>query len=92
MKGYIYLIQVREFNKLNENTYKVGRTEDFNRQFSEYPKDSILLYSCIVNNALKLENLILPQFKISFIYKPCYGHEYFQGDYTNMLIISLLII
>ncbi len=85
MVGYIYLIQLREFNRINEQTYKIGRTENINRRKKEYPKDSIQLYSRAVNNEFKLEILILDKLKIVFKQEQKYGTEYFSGEYTKMI-------
>ena len=85
MSGYIYLIKLREFNNIKEPTYKLGRSSDINRRHKEYPKDSILVYSCIVNNEKKLEPLLMDQFEINFIQKKEYGTEYFKGDYVKMI-------
>lgn len=87
MSGFIYLINSREFNNIKEPTYKIGRSNDIHRRYKEYPKDSILLYSCVVNNEIKLEKLIIKQFKIDFIQKKEYGNEYFKGDHTKMIKI-----
>ena len=85
MSGYIYLIKLREFNNIKEPIYKIGRSSDIHRRSKEYPNNSILLYSCIVNNEIKLEKLILEQFNIDFILKKEYGTEYFKGDYIKMI-------
>ena len=85
MSGYIYLIKLREFNNIKESTYKIGRSCDISRRHKEYPKDSILLYSCIVNNEKKLEPLLLDEFRLKFIQKKQYGTEYFSGNYIKMV-------
>lgn len=87
MSGYIYLIHLREFIKINEPVYKVGRSEDVNRRKKEYPKGSVQLFFCIVNNEIKLEKIIKKQLKINFTQQKEYGTEYFKGEYTKMISI-----
>ena len=58
MSGYIYLIRLREFVRLKEETYKIGRTtKTANNRLSKYPKDSERILS--VNNSLLEKYLIL---------------------------------
>jgi hypothetical protein len=72
MKGYIYIIHVREF--INTNIYKVGRTIEIFKRFKQYPKGSLLLFSCKVNNCVTTERAILNKIK-SHICRE-YGLEY----------------
>ena len=38
-KNFVYLAQTREFIRLNEYTYKIGKTErEPHKRLSEYPK------------------------------------------------------
>ncbi len=83
--GYIYLIHEREFIKCNEKIYKIGRTASLESRVSSYPKGSKLLYSCSVNNIIKIEGLIKDFFKTSFIKRDDIGLEYFEGDPDKMI-------
>jgi hypothetical protein len=82
---YIYLLQEREF--LNTDIFKVGRTcqVDF-RRFNSYPKDSKLVSYVTVNDSIKMEKIILDDFKRQFKLRSDVGREYFQGD--SMLMIK----
>jgi putative salt-induced outer membrane protein YdiY len=39
-KNHIYLLQEREFVRLNENTYTIGKTRKSKTRFYGYPKGS----------------------------------------------------
>jgi hypothetical protein len=82
---YIYLLQEREF--LNTDIFKVGRTcqVDF-RRFNSYPKDSKLVSYVTVKDSIKMEKIILDDFKRQFKLRSDVGREYFQGD--SMLMIK----
>ena len=92
MNGYIYIIQLREFVNIHEQTYKIGRSKDVHQRYQGYPKDSIHIYSRVVNDEVKLEQLIKDRFKIDFIQKRIYGVEYFKGDHNKMINIMNEII
>ncbi len=85
MNGAIYLIRPREFVRIKELTYKVGRSGNVNRRQQAYPNDSLIMYTRSVNDNKKLETLILDQFKIKFTQEKKYGTEYFNGDYLKMI-------
>lgn len=92
MNGYIYLIHVREFININEQTYKIGRTEDLSQRCHGYPKNSEIIYSRKVNDEINLEKLIIAQFKIDYIQQQQYGTEYFTGDSDQMINTINMII
>ena len=85
--GYIYLIQLREFIRLNENIYKIGRTEQYDPldRIKGYPKKSkvILIKQCL--NDVKTELLLINIFKDKYIQHTEYGREYFEGNYKDMV-------
>lgn len=87
--GYLYLIRCREFIRLNENTYKFGKTaKEPHRRVASYPKDSELILLMAVNTSChELEKELIALFKKEFTHRPEYGNEYFQGDPSIMCAI-----
>jgi hypothetical protein len=83
---YIYLIQPREFVRLNEPTFKVGRTSrgPYARS-KEYTKDSVVWLMHKVSNSTPIETDILTKFKNKYQQMLNYGNEYFKGDNQNMI-------
>lgn len=86
MSQYIYLIREREFLRLNENTYKIGKTRcEPNTRLNGYPKGSEVVLFHKVNNCDDAENRILSRFRKHYVQKTEYGVEYFEGDVNEML-------
>lgn len=84
--NYIYLLQEREFIRLNEQVYKIGKTSQHNlKRFNQYPKSSKLLIHITCNNCDMLEKKLIKLFKKTYIHKKEYGNEYFQGDLKKMI-------
>ena len=55
-----YILREREFIRLNENIYKIGKTKQpINKRLSQYPKGSELLLCLKVNNCDKFEKNII---------------------------------
>ena len=87
---YIYLLREREFVRLNENCYKIGRTsQDPVKRFEGYPKGSEIVLYVAVENCLTAEKQLLTIFKTKFQQKKNYGTEYFSGD-KNLMIRAIL--
>jgi len=83
---YIYLIQEREFIHLEKPIFKVGKTKQRNfTRFTQYPKESALIFQSACNNCDLCEKEILQLFKKKYEQKKNIGTEYFEGDYTCML-------
>lgn len=83
---HVYILHEREFIRLKENVYKIGRTKQKPHQrFNGYPKGSIPIYTKSVYDCLKIENIILSIFKKRYIQKLEYGTEYFEGDHNDMI-------
>ncbi len=86
VKGYIYLIYLREFKNSNEPIYKIGKTTKSNLyRFKSYPKDSELLYYMCCEDCHNTENKLIKTFKNKFIQRDDIGTEYFEGDMKNMM-------
>lgn len=84
--GYIYLIHVREFKCQNKPIYKIGRTNDIIRRFSQYPKNSELLFVMPVKDTVQYETILIQTFIRDFNHKKEYGKEYFEGDSMKMIL------
>lgn len=92
MLNYVYLIREREFVRLNETTYKIGKTQNEpNTRLSGYPKKSEVYLFVSVENCNEIEIKIINTFKNLFVHKQEYGNEYFNGDVDLMIntIISI---
>jgi len=91
---YIYLLQEREFIRLNENTYKIGRSgQRAFRRMEQYPKGSNVLMIVSSPDSVRFEREIINLFKSKYTKRPEYGREYFSGDLQSMLrdISSIVI-
>jgi len=87
---YIYILREREFIRLRESIYKVGRTKQKPEdRFSGYPKGSEILLYINVDDSVGAEKLILTQFKKEFKQKKEYGTEYFEGSLQEMMKIVM---
>lgn len=85
-KHYIYLLREREFIRLNEPTYKIGRTQQnpYDR-FSSYPKGTEIILYIMVDESISLEKQVINTFKKIYEHKKGYGNEYFSGNVSEMI-------
>jgi len=81
----IYLLKTREFIRLNENVYKIGRSHNIQKRLTQYPKGSKLIYYVNCYDSNICEQILLEVFKNKFIQKKEYGNEYFEGEETEMI-------
>lgn len=82
---HVYLLWKREFKRLNEPTYKIGRTGDtISIRMNGYDKDSELLLNLPVKNSLLIEKKIKELFILKYKQMKQYGTEYFYGDFKEM--------
>lgn len=88
--GHIYLLREREFIRLDEPTYKIGKTTQSLRRFRGYPHDSHVLLVIEVENVTYTETKLIRLFKEEFDHKPNYGNEYFSGDSGEMKRLILI--
>lgn len=87
MPQYIYLIREREFIRLNEPTYKIGKTKNEpNTRLSGYPKGSEVLLFESVLDCDSVERKIIERFRERFKLENDYGAEYFSGDAQEMIV------
>lgn len=83
---YIYLIRPREFIRTMENVYKIGKTTVRpTRRLGSYPKGSEIWLVMRVDDCHSMEKTIISEFKRTFIWKPEYGLEYFEGSPQKMI-------
>lgn len=83
--SYIYLLREREFKRLNENIYKIGRTDQcISGRMSGYPKGSELILCLRVVNNVNAEKSLIKMLKIYYKRRLDYGNEYFEGNVLNM--------
>ncbi len=85
MTQYCYIVQEREFIRLNEPTYKIGKTtQSFDKRFGQYPNGSVAKIMKSVDNCHKCEKVIIKIFDEKFKKMVYYGNEYYQGVYVEM--------
>jgi hypothetical protein len=88
INNQFYLLREREFIKLNEQVYKIGRTnQQFLTRMNGYPKGSQVVFMSLVSNCYTLEETIKKIFTQKFIKRKDIGNEYFEGDVNEMLKI-----
>ncbi len=93
MLQYVYLLREREFIRLNESTYKIGKTtQEPHKRFANYPKGSEVLLFVAVEDCHRVERRIIDHFRANFQHRPEYGSEYFQGEPKAMLAAIFSII
>ena len=84
---YIYLLRTREFIRLNEPVYKLGRTSNPRNRLSSYPKGSEIVFLMKCTDCKIAERELLVIFEKVFIKKSEYGAEYFYGPEFDMIRI-----
>ena len=85
-KEYIYIIHCAQH--INENIYKIGRTNNIIKRFKQYPNGSELLFTITCNNSKLIENGIIQYLKndSKYIHHKESGNEYFKCDLENLKI------
>jgi len=91
MSGHIYILCEREFAERGTPIYKVGRTTNINRRFSQYPKGSEMLLSVRVGQVNETEKQLLGIFRTDYIARTDIGSEYFEGDVLSMMQTAMLV-
>lgn len=85
MTEYIYLLQEREFIKLKENIYKIGKTKQENlKRISNYANGSILICQFKCKDCDKLEKKLITHFREKYELQKDIGNEYFKGNCNDM--------
>lgn len=94
-KGYLYILQEREFFHSGEDVYKVGRTSrDVVDRFKEYPKGSRLLFimHVPVDRAALLEDEVKRRFRAEFRPRVDIGSESFVGPWLEMAQLVMSVV
>ena len=63
----IYLLREREFARLNENIYKIGRSINIKTRMNSYLKGSDIELMIGCNDSIKCEKKLLEIFRTTFI-------------------------
>lgn len=79
-QGYVYLIREREFVRMKENVFKIGRSKDFEKRFASYPKNSEILACAFVQDQFRGEKRIIQSFDKLFTQRDDIGREYYEGE------------
>lgn len=79
------MILEREFMRLGDNVYKIGRTDNVKRRLAQYPKGSRLLFSIYTPDCLTAERELIRHFKGAYRHREDIGREYFQGESHCMI-------
>lgn len=84
--GYIYILILDYHVESGESVYKIGRGKDVIRRYSDYPKDTRLLFTEVVNNYKTVESEILTILRNDnkVKNKTTFGTEYFECDYLYL--------
>lgn len=83
--NYVYIIWLREFMRLDENVYKIGKTSQIpNSRLQGYPKGSKVIIFAEVDNCHSMENYLIAEFDNRYECKREYGREYYAGDVRQM--------
>ena len=83
---FVYLLRTREFIRLEENVFKIGRTSNLKQRFKKYPKFSELIRFKMVKDSVWVEKKIKELFTQKFR-KMEYGLEWFEGD-PNLISLA----
>tara|TARA_B110000014_G_C19786083_1_gene408573 strand:+ start:146 stop:550 length:405 start_codon:yes stop_codon:yes gene_type:complete len=82
---HVYLIQEREFIRLNEETYTVGKTsESLEKAMNALPLGSRLIYFCNVSDCHNVFRNICNTFDHLFERRIEYGNTYYTGELETM--------
>jgi len=85
---YVYLLREREFIRLGEDTYKIGKTTQLpERRLRGYPKGSEVYLFEETKDCTIAEKLIIGRFNECFKCKTEYGNEYYSGNVELMKIM-----
>lgn len=83
--NYVYLIREREFVRMSEHVYKLGKTTQLpNSRLQGYPKSSQILLFIEVFDCHCTEKCLIKSFDELFISRRDIGREYYEGDLNAM--------
>ncbi len=82
----LYLIKEREFVRINEDVYKIGKSQHVLNRIKYYPKESMLhlVIFCKKTDDYEKEliKILINKFKLA----SRYGAEYFEGDLNKIIL------
>jgi hypothetical protein len=78
--GFLYLIIVREFLNAGAAVFKVGRTGNFLKRMTQYPKQSATFAVLKVSDAQAAEKMLIEELIRCSVQRSDIGNEYFEGD------------
>jgi len=87
-KGYesVYMAYLREFINSNQKIYKIGRTsQTVVERLKGYPKGSLMIQFCNVENNILIEKEIKEHFSVKFKQRTDIGLEYYEGELKDMI-------
>jgi hypothetical protein len=85
--GIFYIIREREFEKTNENIYRIGKTisKNYKEIFKKYPYHTKIYGYWNCKNINKFSKMIQYAFNIKFIKKNNIGKKYYEGNIEEMI-------
>lgn len=85
MAGHLYIIKEREFCRLNEPIFKVGRSACVFNRFMDYPNCSIVCFVVCVKDEVSCETEVLRTMQKRFVHHVEYGNEYYEGNLPDII-------
>jgi len=83
--NYVYLLQLREFVRNNENVFKLGKTTQLpNTRLRGYPKQSRVILFIEVEDCHTTEATLKKEFDERYTHEARYGREYYSGELLQM--------
>jgi hypothetical protein len=73
--------------KHQEEIYKIGRTNDFNRRINKYLIETKIISSCPIDNKNKCESELIREFKSEFEFENNISNEYIEGNGRDMISV-----
>ena len=81
----IYLAQTRDCFDKDNNVFKIGRTTNYEKRKTGYPKGTIFFLARLCLHAPAMERTILAKAETLYQKRTDYGNEYFEGDLHSMI-------
>lgn len=85
--AYVYVLREREFRRLSEPVYKIGRTGDLIERMKAYPNGSAMIMALRVSDAKAAEDAIKAACRAAFRARRFYGVEYFEAPQREFLVV-----
>jgi len=82
----LYLIREREFVRVNENIYKLGKSQHVLSRVKSYPKESILHLIILCKKSDEYEKDLIKILTMKFKLASRYGAEYFEGKLNKIIL------